>query len=146
MSKFIAFILFAFWSVFTLLGNNLPAIVTSFQSLLQPVSGMELTGCCNIEEKPTQESGCCLLKKESTESHATHDSKGCSDNDNDGHDCEHQGNCNRVCCQILSGIRPAAIFCSPLPAMHTITTYPTLSSHYLPSPFISSDFPPPNIV
>lgn len=146
MQKLFAFILLSFWSVFTFSGNNLSAIVTTVQSLLQPVYTTKIHTCCNTEVKSSvHKSGCCLLIKESSGGDANHDSKGCSGNHNDGHDCKHKGNCNRVCCQTISGIWPTAIFSSPLLVMHSITTYPTLSFNYLPNPFIGSDFPPPNL-
>lgn len=144
MVKTIAFVMLLIWSVFTLSGNNLPVIVAAFQSLFKPLTAVAKPHCCAFTKQSTPNAGCCFSKKKALHNCPSPVEKGCSGEENDSNNCKHQGNCNRVCCQVITGIKPAVIVYAQLPTMHTNTNYPTLISHKLPSPYIGFEFPPPN--
>ena len=142
MQKIIAIFLIGFWSFYTISGNNLSVIVSKINVLIAPDENQTLDSFCENTAEQQPEDGCCLHEMHAENPKHNHKSEDCSGQDD--HNCQHQGNCSRVCCQTITGIRPATIFCFPLPTMHTNTTYPTRYILNLTKPFIGFDFPPPN--
>lgn len=146
MHKLLAGSFLLIWSVFTLLGNNLPAIVFGAQAYFSHPDAATATDCCIIPVEASSDHDCCQEQTADSSGKSSADhacSHGSSSKNND--DCNHQGNCSRVCCQTLTSTTPVAYFCSPLPTTPFVHTYSTLYSFNLPQPFIGCDSPPPNV-